>query len=74
MFFNLGKVLKVVREHYLRDDLWCGSELCQKCPSKENSRVLESSPVSSSSLCEFPHYVVIDTNVVLHQVSEHLEI
>jgi exosome complex exonuclease DIS3/RRP44 len=62
-----GKVLKVVREHYLRDDLWCGSHLCKIC-GQENSEVLDKSPVSSSTLCDFPHYLVIDTNVVLHQV------
>ncbi|XP_046644845.1 exosome complex exonuclease RRP44-like [Daphnia pulicaria] len=62
-----GKVLKVVREHYLRDDLWCGSELCKKC-GQENSDVLDKSPVSSSTLCAFPHYIVIDTNIVLHQI------
>jgi len=63
-----GKVLKVVREHYLREDLWCGSVLCGEC-GEENSAILESAPTSSSSLCDFPHYIVIDTNVVLHQVS-----
>ena len=26
-----GKVLKVVREHYLRDDIYCGSSGCSKC-------------------------------------------
>ena len=24
-----GNIIKVVREHYLRDDIWCGSPLCQ---------------------------------------------
>merc|ERR1712071_190007 len=62
-----GKVLKVVREHYLRDDLWCGSSICREC-GEENAASLESTPVSSSTLCDFPHYIVIDTNVVLHQI------
>lgn len=66
--YTLGKVLKVVREHYLRDDIWCGSEFCHECPQK-NGRVLCSNPTSQSSLANFPHYVVIDTNVVLHQVN-----
>ena len=26
-----GKVIKVVREHYLRDDIYCGSSACTKC-------------------------------------------
>lgn len=60
----------MVREHYLRDDLWCGSILCREC-GEENAASLESTPVSSSSLCDFPHYIVIDTNIVLHQVSRN---
>lgn len=27
-----GKVLTVAREHYLRDDIACGSKLCRVCP------------------------------------------
>lgn len=60
--------MKVVREHYLRDDLCCGSAVCPACV-KENCAVLDRDPPSSSALCAFPHYVVVDTNVVLHQVS-----
>ena len=26
-----GKILKVVREHYLRVDIWCGIEKCPSC-------------------------------------------
>jgi exosome complex exonuclease DIS3/RRP44 len=26
-----GKVLTVTREHYLRDDIFCGSSLCREC-------------------------------------------
>ena len=59
--------MKVVREHYLRDDLWCGSALCRQC-GNENSKVLETAPNMANALCDFPHYVVLDTNVVLHQV------
>eukprot|EP00775_Hariotina_reticulata_P011972 gene11972-12115_t len=52
-----GKVVKVVREHYLRDDIWSGSPLDPACdPSayklSENAK----------------HYLVIDTNVALHQM------
>lgn len=61
-----GNVLKVVREHYLRDDIWCGSKLCKIC--KHENPNLESVPQSSSDLFPSPHYVVPDTNVVLHQV------
>jgi hypothetical protein len=32
-----GQVQKIVKEHYLRDDIHCGSSLCKKCkiPSDE---------------------------------------
>ena len=26
-----GNVIKVVREHYLRDDIYCGSSACTDC-------------------------------------------
>ena len=31
-----GKVIKVVREHYLRDDIGCGVRGCQDCYDKED--------------------------------------
>ncbi|XP_022091521.1 exosome complex exonuclease RRP44-like [Acanthaster planci] len=61
-----GSVIKVVREHYLRDDIWCGSELCEICLQK--SPILERHPQIDSDLCDFPHYVLPDTNVLLHQI------
>lgn len=70
-----GNLLKIVREHYLRDDLSCGSELCTKCPTdtlKQSTTTrtskLEAKPVSHSSLVTDPHYIVPDTNIILHQV------
>lgn len=67
-----GNLLKIVREHYLRDDLSCGSELCTKCPSETLKTIkgrLDSKPVSHSSLVTDPHYLVPDTNIILHQVN-----
>lgn len=61
-----GGVMKVVREHYLRDDIWCGSEVCAKC--KQETTVLQTDAFIESNLCSYPHYIVPDTNVVLHQV------
>ncbi|CAI5654458.1 unnamed protein product [Oreochromis niloticus] len=61
-----GGVMKVVREHYLRDDIWCGSEVCTEC--KQESTVLQKDACMESSLCSYPHYLVPDTNVVLHQI------
>lgn len=61
-----GGVMKIVREHYLRDDIWCGSEFCVEC--KHDSTVLQKEAVIESDLCSFPHYIIPDTNVILHQV------
>lgn len=61
-----GSIIKVVREHYLRDDIWCGSQACSQCNQQE--LILEKSPSSGSDICKFPHYLLPDTNVVLHQV------
>lgn len=62
-----GGVMKIVREHYLRDDIWCGSEVCTEC--KQESTVLQRDACIESNLCSYPHYLVPDTNVVLHQVN-----
>ncbi|XP_061767680.1 exosome complex exonuclease RRP44 isoform X1 [Nerophis ophidion] len=61
-----GKVMKIVREHYLRDDIWCGSEVCGECA--QECGVLQRDARMESSLCSFPHYLLPDTNVVLHQI------
>jgi exosome complex exonuclease DIS3/RRP44 len=81
-----GKVLKIVREHYLRDDIGCGSELCEDCQdSDENDDVnmevdgnsssktskfsqLSETPKSVSSVYKDPHYLVLDTNIILNQM------
>ncbi|GMP26916.1 hypothetical protein CsSME_00003152 [Camellia sinensis var. sinensis] len=52
-----GKVIKVVREHYLRDDIYCGAPFCNVCDSK-------SARLSSSA----PTILIFDTNVVLNQI------
>ncbi|EEB10710.1 Exosome complex exonuclease RRP44, putative [Pediculus humanus corporis] len=63
-----GSILKVVREHYLRDDLWCGSTLCGKCKQKPKDKVLEKSTESLSSLIKESHYVVLDSSVIIDQI------
>eukprot|EP00242_Pyramimonas_sp_CCMP2087_P000596 CAMPEP_0198233138 /NCGR_PEP_ID=MMETSP1445-20131203/116087_1 /TAXON_ID=36898 /ORGANISM="Pyramimonas sp., Strain CCMP2087" /LENGTH=328 /DNA_ID=CAMNT_0043913827 /DNA_START=141 /DNA_END=1123 /DNA_ORIENTATION=- len=52
-----GKVLKIVREHYLRTDIWCGCPSCKLCDTSD--ALFEPSA---------DEYVVLDTNVVLHQM------
>ena len=64
-----GNVLKVVREHYLRDDVHCGVTTCSICHSSSyDLYILEATPHSQSTKCLFPHYILPDTNVCLHQV------
>ncbi|XP_052872817.1 exosome complex exonuclease RRP44 [Anopheles cruzii] len=63
-----GNILKIVREHYLRDDIWCGSGACQKCPRSENDAILDVAPESLSGKYDFPHYLLLDTNIVLYQM------
>ena len=62
-----GAVVKVVREHYLRDDVWCGVSGCGQC--KQGDPLLDTHPDTLSDLCSGrPHIILPDTNVVLHQV------
>ncbi|XP_027347779.1 exosome complex exonuclease RRP44 homolog A isoform X2 [Abrus precatorius] len=52
-----GKVMKQVREHYLRDDIYCGAPFCTVCDSS-GARL----GASASTI------LVVDTNVVLNQI------
>uniref|UniRef100_A0A182Q2N5 Protein DIS3 homolog n=1 Tax=Anopheles farauti TaxID=69004 RepID=A0A182Q2N5_9DIPT len=63
-----GNILKIVREHYLRDDIWCGSEACKRCQFNEDEALLDETPESVSERFTFPHYLVLDTNVILYQM------
>ena len=58
--------MKIVREHYLRDDIWCGVKACQQC--SQSDPVLDVKAESNSSVFNFPHFIVPDTNIALHQV------
>lgn len=52
-----GNVKKVIRERYLRDDIWSGTPLDPQCDPSAHR-------LSASA----PHYLLIDTNVALHQL------
>ena len=56
-----GRVMKVVREHYLRDDIYVGSELAApEFRGPDPSAWILAKDASA--------YVVVDTNVALHQM------
>lgn len=64
-----GGVMKIVREHYLRDDVWCRVSHCENCDqSADDENLLDTAPFSPSKICNYPHYLLLDTNVVLHQI------
>lgn len=79
-----GNVIKIIREHYLRDDVGCGIHECSlgrsekkfcvdpddldKKTCKISTENLSNSSVSSSSVVDKSHIIVIDTNVALHQM------
>lgn len=73
-----GTLSKVVKEHYLRDDILCGLLDCRKCPVgavlEENpatlsSLILSNDPPRESSLfLNQSHFLIPDTNIFLHQV------
>ncbi|XP_023247144.1 exosome complex exonuclease RRP44 [Copidosoma floridanum] len=65
-----GHIYKVVREHYLRDDIWCGSEACEKCGRRKKEILLdEENPGVKSTLYPHPYYLIFDTNIVLNQIN-----
>ena len=53
-----NSVDQIVREHYLRDDIQSGTPLDPKCPQ-------DSQKLSKDAR----HYLVVDTNIALQQVS-----
>jgi exosome complex exonuclease DIS3/RRP44 len=85
-----GRVVKVLREHYLRPDIPCGSLLCDACDEFYGASLRPTLATDEEddarSKVERPllsvkgrpawkgaargHYLVLDTNVVLHQVNE----
>lgn len=98
---KVGKVVKVVKEHYTRDDIPCGYINCQLCAGNVTTQHLQSSDHTYRRLgnskdtsdidptlqqynnilnhdsitqhkqtinTELPTLIVLDTNVVLHQI------
>lgn len=62
-------MFKIVREHYLRDDIHCGSKSCDKCPYKTRHVILDSDDSSAESSKIMGHYyLLLDTNIILDQI------
>jgi exosome complex exonuclease DIS3/RRP44 len=53
-----GRIQKLVREVYLRDDIYCGALFCKSCEDKSKARLT----ATASTI------LILDTNVVLNQV------
>ncbi|KAG2013854.1 mitotic control protein dis3 [Coprinopsis cinerea AmutBmut pab1-1] len=65
-----GKVIKVLRERYLRDDVGCGIQNCRSCA---DSCTPSSNQLTEATRDEYPsfpdgHFVMPDTNVFLSQM------
>jgi hypothetical protein len=77
------RIVSVLREHYLRPDVPCGAALCEECSDlygqaptlTGQSKPSTSKPVLSQAAREpttahkSRHYLILDTNILLHQVS-----
>ncbi|KAH9476796.1 Exosome complex exonuclease dis3 [Psilocybe cubensis] len=59
-----GKVIKVLRERYLRDDVACGIEGCREC----DQGVLPASGDKNHPAFPNGHFILPDTNVFLSQM------
>ncbi|KRT80779.1 hypothetical protein AMK59_5521 [Oryctes borbonicus] len=63
---KIGNYLKHAREHYIRDDIYCGFESCDKCIRASSN--LSSKHVNKCELFQKNHYLILDTNVILDQI------
>lgn len=62
-----GKVIKVLRERYLRDDVGCGIQHCSVCAGS-SADVLPASGDLRHQLFPEGHFILPDTNVFLSQM------
>lgn len=66
-----GKVRAVVRETYQRDDVPCGCIACEACASfveHGTPPLILDQHGTQNTYTRKKHYVVVDTNVILHQM------
>ncbi len=70
-----GNASKIVREHYLRNDIPCLSKKCNKCfqiltPNAQGELpkfILSEDPLNIKALGG-AHYVIVDTNIILQAI------
>ncbi|KAG7194775.1 exosome catalytic subunit dis3 [Scheffersomyces spartinae] len=70
-----GGATKIVREHYLRNDIPCYSKACTKCHQLLQAdakgdlakMIFSESPLALKGSSN-GHYVVVDTNILLHAI------
>ena len=67
-----GSVTKVVKEHYLREDIPCGVLGCQQCVSLTGESGVNifdpTEPTLPNSHMTTPHIILPDTNILLHHL------
>jgi exosome complex exonuclease DIS3/RRP44 len=76
-----GRIIRVTREHYLREDIHCGSLLCHLCQLPQLPPIITKASVVSGELDNASNseinpirlsstgpYYIFDTNVLLHQL------
>ncbi|XP_060534111.1 exosome complex exonuclease RRP44 [Cylas formicarius] len=63
---KVGNFLKHVREHYIRDDISCGCPQCSSCENTCTNLTLDH--INKCSLVESNHFIILDTNIILHQI------
>lgn len=75
-FGKKNKIGTLLKEVYLRKDIFCGSELCEEC---YNARTIKASLSDGPAMTQrlrgpskgskkAVDYLIIDTNIVLHQM------
>ncbi|CAG8495533.1 4014_t:CDS:10, partial [Acaulospora colombiana] len=60
-----GNAIKAVKEHYLRDDIWCSVETCSLCKQEES---ILSANALFTQLVNKPHYIIPDAGVFINQI------
>lgn len=71
---NNNNIIKIVREHYLRNDIPCYSKACNFCLKNRkkdyfgNYPKFELSENPNTKVDNSIHYFVLDTNIILHNL------